>query len=255
MTMGLLAVAGITVALGFWLLASHARRRHGSAPMILAAMPLALLMLVTPIPLVALWTINAFTTIGQTGTATQVDAARLASTMINPLWWGSVGFVAVLCASAVFQRFETQRVESLMVESSVESQAGRWWANVAPSVSVLLIIPAVFLLFRQAEIATFLIDVASSLHRPGTRSIAGMSLEEFSRMISTRLLVGAFAGFALLALVMVLAVVNTFTFRASAHSEGLLMTSRGVFILGMGLGLWAVYVLTMNAGVFARAMG
>lgn len=72
--------------------------------------PLAVVMLVAPIPLVALWTIDAFASIGSTGTATQTDAVALADQMARPLWWGAVGFLLALGAAAWLQRLETQRV-------------------------------------------------------------------------------------------------------------------------------------------------
>ena len=58
-----IAVAGI-VAVGFWLLLRQSRSRHGSAPLVLSALPLALLFLITPVPLTAVQTVRAFQSIG-----------------------------------------------------------------------------------------------------------------------------------------------------------------------------------------------
>lgn len=250
----LLGAAGLAVVLGQSLLVRYARRGQGSAPLILSAMPLALLMLVTPIPLVALWTIDAFRTLGQTGTATLIDAGRLARGMLDPLWWGAVGFLVAICAAAVLQRSETQRVDAALAESPVEPAAGRWWASALPVASVVLIIPAAFLFFRQAELATFVMEAGGALRNHGPTSVAGLPLEEFSQMMSARLIVGTLGGFALLAVVLMSAVINIVSFRSSSHSEGLLMVSRGVFILAGVLGLWTVYVLTATASTFTRVM-
>lgn len=254
MTIGLLAAAGLAVVLGLWLLVTRARRRQGSTPIVLAAMPLALLMLVTPIPLVALWTIDAFTAAGQAGTTTTSSAARLASGMTNPLWWGSVGFLLTLIAAAVLQRLELQRVERVMTETPAEQGEARWWASVMPVASVLLVIPAAFLLFRQAELATFLMQAADLIQNPKATSVAGMPLAEFSRMMSARLVVGVLGGFALLALVVMSAVVNIISFRSSAHSEGQVVLSHGVLIFTGVFGLWTCYVLMVNARAFARVV-
>lgn len=216
MTMGLLAGAGLIATLGVYWLLAQAKRRQGSLPLILAALPFALLMFVIPVPLVALWAIEAFTEVGRTGTATQFDAARLA-----------VAF---------------------------EPAGSRRWAAVISGIAAFLIFPAAFLLFRQAEVATFLMEAGSTLQNPAMSSIAGMSLDEFSRMISNRLIVSTLAGFAILAVVLMLMAITVFTFRKTAHSEALLMFSRVVFVLAGVVGLWTAYALSLNASAFARVM-
>lgn len=243
MNLAPLAVAGLVVGLGLWLLVRQARQRQSEAPLLLAALPLAVVMLVAPIPLVALWTIDAFSSIGSTGTATQTDAVALADQMARPLWWGAVGFLLALGAAAWLQRLETLRVGSLTTEFPGESPVGRWWASAMLCASAVVVVPAVFLFFRQAELSTLILRAGTILQNPEAGAIAGMSLEEFTQMISRRLIVGTLGGFALLVLVVMSAVLNVVACRFVAASEALLMFSRAVFIFTGLFGLWAVTTL------------
>src|SRR6185436_19167567 len=82
------------------------RLSRGSAvPLPLVAFPFALLLLIAPVPLVAIQSIRDFQAMGQSGSAGARHAAVLARAIIWPLWVGCFGFVAALAVSAVVPLF------------------------------------------------------------------------------------------------------------------------------------------------------
>lgn len=96
-----IAVAGI-VMVGFWFLLRQSRR-HGSAPFVLSALPLALLFLITPVPLIAVQSVRAFQSIGARNNPGVKDAVFVALGIARPLWLGGVGFLVAMCGAAGLQ--------------------------------------------------------------------------------------------------------------------------------------------------------
>jgi len=250
-----MAIAAVAVVVGLWILVRQSRRKVGSAPLVLAAFPLAVLLLVTPIPLGALWAIGAFQAVGGTGTTPPETLALLLGGLTEPLWWGTAGFTATLVVAALLQRSETQRVAQAMLDAPQEPVPAPAWTSLCIAASVLLVVPAAVLLTLQSNTATLLIDAFVELSVPGQRAVGGMPLDEFSQSLANRVVVSVLGGFALVAAVLVWILGNIAAHRFSAPSEGLQMLSHGVLIVMTLFGLWTLVTLSSNAAAFARLIG
>jgi hypothetical protein len=77
---------------GFWILMRQSGNGRRPA-IVLSALPLALLFLVAPVPIAALRTVRAAQVVGASERASTTDAARMATGMLRPLWFGSIGLV------------------------------------------------------------------------------------------------------------------------------------------------------------------
>src|SRR5262245_4440634 len=98
-----LALVAIAAVFGFGVLAW--KWKSGATSIVLAALPLATLFVVLPIPPAVFGMIKGFQNISQTGTAGIVLVAGLSRDVSRPLFWGSIAFIVMMAAAAALQKF------------------------------------------------------------------------------------------------------------------------------------------------------
>src|SRR5262245_34515689 len=101
----LLAFSSLPVLMGMAVLLWQSRSKVSVAPLVLAMAPIALILLIAPIPAVALSTIRAFQSIAATGSAGAGDAPRFALNLMTPIFLGNVAFIISMWVVAAFQAF------------------------------------------------------------------------------------------------------------------------------------------------------
>ena len=231
-----MAVAGV-VMVGFWFLLRQSRDRHDSAPFVLAALPLALLFLIAPVPLTAVQTVRAFQSIGA-----RKDGVRVALGMAQPLWLGGVGFLVAIGVAAGLQIAARLRLRS--EDSSPDPDAARpTWGKWILLASSLLVVPVGVLTHLTRGIATLIMQAV--VPTPSAGAAAGVDVARISALITSRLLIAALGGFPLLFIVLVFGVANLFT-RINETSEALERFSWTVFAMVVVAGVWNVVALSIT---------
>jgi hypothetical protein len=202
-------------------------------------------LLIVPVPLVAIQSIRDFQAMGESGSAGAKGAAVLAHSIVWPLWLGCFGFVAALAASAVVQSFRDPGTEP-EPESLQPQRPGRAWIGWGFCASALLIVPAGSLVHLTREIASWLMQAGATLTARGAQPmVAGMDLEQFTRVISGRLVLGTLGGSALTLVVLFFGVASVFTHRMSSSSMELERVSWAVTAIAGAFGIWTLIALTV----------
>jgi hypothetical protein len=240
------AVAAIVVV-GFWFLLLPSRSGSGLAPLILSTLPLALLFVITPVPMTAVEAVRGFQALGASGHAGVKEAARLALDIIQPLWIGSLAFAVAIAIAATLQ---------LMIRpSNPAASQGRWgtWFVVASS---LLVVPVGILSYLLQGVAGLVMQAAAIL--PPTAAGAAAANAESARFVeamSSRLLLAGLAGFPLLLAVLVFGLGNLFAVRFSETSDGLERFSWTLFAAAGICAVWNVVALSLHMQSLMRALG
>ena len=240
------AIAFAIVVAGLATLVRWSRSGPATAPLPLVAIPFALLLLIVQVPLVAIQSIRDFQAMGQSGSAGAKGAAVLAHAIVWPLWLGCFGFVAALAASAVLQSFKDPDPE-LEPECLQPQRPGRAWIGWGFCASALFIVPAGSLVHLTREIASWLVQVGTTLTARGAQPmVAGMDLEQFTRVLSGRLVLGSLGGSALTLVVLFFCVAFVFTHRMSSSSMALERVSWAVTAIAGAFGVWTLIALTVT---------
>jgi len=202
-------------------------------------------LLIVPVPLVAIQSIRDFQAMGASGSAGAKGAAVLAHAIVWPLWLGCFGFVAALAASAVVQSFRDPATEP--EPASLQPQRpGRAWIGWGFCASALLIVPAGSLVHLTREIASWLLQAGAMPTARGAQPmVAGMDLEQFTRVISGRLVLGSLGGSGLTLVVLFFGVASIFTHRMSSSSMALERVSWAVTAIAGAFGIWTLIALTV----------
>jgi hypothetical protein len=240
------AIAFAIVVAGLAALIRWSRRGPAAAPLPLAAIPFALLLFVVPVPLVAIQSIRDFQVMGESGSAGAKGAAVLAHAIVWPLWLGCFGFVAALAASAAVQSFSDPGTEP-EPESLQPQRRGRAWIGWGFCASALLIVPAGTLVHLTREVASWLLQAGTTLTARGAQpTVAGMNLEQFTRVVSGRLVLGSLGGSALALVVLFFCGASVFTHRMSSSSTALERVSWAVTAIAGAFGIWTLIALTVT---------
>jgi hypothetical protein len=247
-----IAVAGI-VAVGFWFLFRQSRSGHGSAPFVLSALPLALLFLITPVPLTAVQSVRAFQSMGARNNPDAKDAVRVALGIARPLWLGGVGFLVAMGVAAGCQ--VTTRLSLRSEESSADLTRPTWgkWLLVASS---LLVVPVGILTHLTQGIATLIMQAGVQLtpSSGAQGAAAGVDVARFSELISSRLVIAALGGFPLIFIVLGFGVANLFAARVTKTSSALERFSWSVFAMVAIAAVWYVVALAITIRSIERAL-
>lgn len=245
-TTGLLIAAVIVIA-AFAILLRQRQTRLRTLPLTISAFPLALLLLVAPVPLTAIQMIRDFAAIGESGTARINQVAVVAMTMVRPLWVGCLACVIVLGAAAV--------LEWLNVEAEPEDSrppAPRAWASLFAGLSTVLLIPATMLIYNAKGTALLLLKGATSMTPPGpAATVAGMPLHEFSQMMSSRLLLASIGGGALALVVIGSAGLGVVAHRFGTRSVAIERVSLAATTLGVMAGISLLLLLAIDMRLIA----
>jgi hypothetical protein len=243
-----IAVAGI-VTVGFWFLLRQSRSRYGSAPFVLAALPLALLFLITPVPLTAVQTVRAFGSIGARNNPGVKDLVGIALGIAQPLWLGGVGFLVAMGVAAALQA-ATRLILPSEESSPYPGAGGPTWGKWMIMTSSLLVVPVGILTHLTHGVATLLMTPSS-----GARGAAAASeVARFSELMTIRLLIAELGGFPLLFIVLVFGVGNLFAARVSKTSNALERFSWSVFVMVAIAAFWNVVALTITIQSIERAL-
>ena len=249
-----IAVA-IIVVVGFWFLFRQSSRGRCSAPLLLAALPLALLFLIMPVPLVAVQSVRAFQALGtQTSNASVKEAAALALGIARPFWVGSVGFVVAIGVAAGLQLLVAHPNARPSGGSPSVDASRPTWGKWILMLSSLLVVPVGILTHLTQGIATLTMQAANGLPLSSAAQDVGVQTARYSELISSRLLVAGFVGFPLLLIVVLFVMGNLFAVRFSKTSDALERFSWLVFATVGILAIWNVVVLAIDIRSFERAL-
>jgi uncharacterized membrane protein len=246
------AIAATLAIAGLWILFRQSKNGRDAVPFALAALPFAILVLVIPIPLVSVQTIRAFQNVGASGEADGKAVARLALGIARPLAFAALQFVGVLCVATAIHFFGGRRDQP--ADSSPDSpvKSPKWppWLLMA---APLLIIPAAVLTSLIRGIGSLLMEAGRVVGNPAApATVAGMDLAEFSRLLSTRLIVGTLGGGALVAMALLLAAGSVLAHRFGSRSDAIEWVSpRLLFLVGV-FGVWNLLELAVSIRAYTH---
>jgi hypothetical protein len=246
-------VAAVIVLGGYAVLLHQSRNRPGAAPLPLAVFPLALLFLITPVPLVALQTIRDFRAAASNGHADLKDAGVLAYGILRPLGFGCFGFLGALGVAAGLYLFGGDVQEFQEKEAPNGRGKGHAWTVWILCLSLLLILPAGALVYLMREAASVLVEVRLAMTPPDPQPlVAGMDLRQVSEFIGQRLVLGSIGGASLTMVVAGAAIASIVAHRYSTHSAALDRLSKAVTVSAGIFGILTLFVLTFDIRSFAR---
>lgn len=247
--MALLVVACVAVVAGYGMLLRQAKRGSGSGPFLLSALPIAALLLIAPVPAVAMQTMAFFKAFGAT-THANVNAGALALGIVRPLWFGSFGFMIALGAAGVIQVLgmdDSEQVNESPPGVGARKPAWQAWILIA---SPLLIVPTGLLIHLTAGIASVLMQARAEWSEP-QHLVAATELTRVTQALAARLILGALGGFGMLFVGLVFAVASIVAHRFSTKSDALVRISRGVMALVAVFCVWNLAVLTLAVRAIA----
>ena len=251
-----LAIAAMGVLGGYAVLLRQSGSRPGAGPVPLGAFPLALLVLIAPVPLVALQSIRDFQALASSGHADMKNAAGLALGILRPLSFGCLLFVAALGVAAGIEWFRDPQPEPTEEASPGRHGDRPVWTVWILSLSPVLVFPVGALVYLTRDVASLLMQAGIALTPSNPQPvIAGMDLSQLSGFVARRLMLGAFGGSIMALLVVGSAIAAVAAHRYSAKSAALDRLSQAVTVAGGVFGIWTLVVLTMDIGSIARAAG
>jgi hypothetical protein len=246
-------VAAVIVLGGYAVLLHQSRNRPGAAPLPLAVFPLALLFVITPVPLVALQAIREFQAVGSSGPAGASDVAALAQGMLRPLGFGCVGFLGALGVAAGIHLFGGELPE-LEEEASPNPRGDRHaWTVWILCLAIFLILPVGALVYLMREAASVIVEARLAVTPSNPQPlIAGMELSQVSEFLAQRLVLGSLGGASLTMVVAGAAIASIVAHRYSTRSAALDRVSKAVTVSAGILGILTLFVLTFDIRSFAR---
>ncbi len=216
--MGTLTAVTIVAALGLGVLTW--KWKQGSVSIVLAALPLALLFPVLPVP-PAIWSmIRGFQQMSQAGTAGVQRAAALCLDVSRPLFWGTIGFVVVMTAAAVMQALAQRNQAPDSDTAAVPASGAESGFLIGSS---LLALPVVYLTHLTAGIPRIIMAAASRLSGPAAENPGSAALAQTSQLISSRLVTAVLVGLPLGVLLLLFAVASLVMLRSRRASAALLV--------------------------------
>ncbi|HXT71126.1 MAG TPA: hypothetical protein VN700_15290 [Vicinamibacterales bacterium] len=246
---GLVVAAALALG-GLFVLVRQSRTRPSSLPLPVAAFPLALLLLVAPVLLVAIQTIRDFQAIGVSGQATFNTAAGVAMSMVRPAWAGCFGFVVILAVANVLDWFGMSEVDPAEAGQAVPKPWAPWIATFTTS----LLVPAASLVYFARNTAGLMMEIAAVMKVavPGM-TIAGLSVDRVSQMMANRLVLATLGGGSIVVVVLGASVAAVAAHRFGSSSVAMTRVSRVVTIVGGIVGIWLLVLLTIDIRSIARA--
>ncbi len=242
----------IVVGAGLWLLVRQSSHRHGSAPLVLTGLPLALLFLITPVPFTAVQSARAFQATAKISDAGVKEAATLALLVARPLWFGAVGFVVAISIAAALQMSIRRRWAHDSAPVATPATRATWFVLA----SAVLIAPVGILTYLTERIATLVMEAGVALApTSGVRAaVTRAEVARFSDVISHSILLAGFAGFPLLVLVFAFALGNVIAARYANTSDTIERVSWALFTVVAVGAVANVIILTIAVQSFGRAV-
>jgi hypothetical protein len=247
--MGTLTAVAVVAALGLGLLAW--KWKHGSVSIVLAALPLALLFPVLPVP-PAIWSmIRGFQQMSQAGAGGVQWAAALCLHVSRPLFWGTMGFVVVMTAAAAMQAMAQRDQAPDSETTAVPAGAAESGFLIGSS---LLALPAVYLTHLTAGIPRIIMAAASRSSGPAAETPGSEALSQTSQLISSRLVTAVLVGLPLGVLLLLFAVASLVMLRSRRVSAALLVYSWIVWAVCVLLAIWNIVQLNSDIHALGRAL-
>jgi len=231
----LFAGVGILVLAGFLALFMIARRPDDVPAFILAALPLALLFIIVPVPVMAIQTVRAFQAVAAEGHGGAKVARDVVLHIARPLWLGGAGFLVTMAVAAAAPALAARRA-TLADPDPPACGARPTWGNWILVPLPLVIVPVAALYRALMQVATITASAAVTL-APGARPPAGLDPSEMSRTIAARLVVAALGG-GLVALVVAALAVGALVASRFTDSHRFAKYSWGVFAVVAVLAVW-----------------
>jgi hypothetical protein len=195
---GLVIAAGIFFV-GVFLLYRQWRVGRGSAQFILGTLPLALCFLTLPLAFVSLETIREFQRIAVEGAGGAERVQRWCLSIAYTLWWANIGLLLAMAAALALQTFATRRpIASAAPDHGVSVSR---WRRATLIVSSLLAVPVMLVAHLTRGITKLIMSALVG-------RLSSDQMGQLSSDISTRCVVGLYAGIGLSVLLLICVLAN-----------------------------------------------
>lgn len=209
----LVIAIGATGAALAWLLRQE-RRRPSSVPLILRALPVALLLLTLPVFQAGVGMIRAFQAISTSGVSSLTAAAALSIAASRPLALGCLTLLIAIGIIAIVQRRTDARLPAPVgppEPGTADPSPGGAVSHRIPGLTPLVLLPAGALVLLVHYVTSLVMEAAVALIGDAPSSVvAGMTLSELSEVLATRLIVTVAGGGALSIGLVLLGALNLF---------------------------------------------
>jgi len=245
------AAAAVLAILALAILLRQSRNQPRPAFLVLAALPFALLLLVTAVPFSALRTIRAFQEIGANGHSGMSEIAGVLVKVSRSLAFGSAGAIVVL-AFAIAATVSPGRAEAASGPPIAVPDRAHWgrWILAASS---LLVVAAAILTFLMRSTEGLIMRVGVQLTTPSAQiGLDQSAMEQYSRTIAGRLVIAMLIGFASMALMLVFGIANVFAARAARDTDAFRKFSWAVVGLAGVLLIWTLVATSIYIRMFER---
>jgi hypothetical protein len=237
--------------------------RQGAASIVLAAIPIALLFVVLPIPFGAYGMIGGFQRISESGTAGIVQVARFSDAISRSLLFGCVGFIIVMAVAAALQAFGGTEEPDPALEGIVDasdSQVPTAPARVAEKVILvatsLFVLPSAAVISLAAGTPRLVMYIATQLKdvTESPPSLDGRTLGETSALISNQLVSGVLAGSVLSVMLLIAGAASVIVLRSSQPPRWLILYSWALCVICIVLAVLGAIQLNADVRSFGEAL-
>lgn len=206
------SIVAIIAIVGLWLLGGQSVRRLGARPIVLAALPLALLFPAVAVPTASMATIRAFQTIAASGQAPTRIAAAMARDITRTLSFAATAAVIVMFVAAWLQRRASANAADDAVEPAVKATWGRWILAGSP----LLLVPTVWLMHAVGQAGLLTMRAAAAI-TDATASPAALASTHavYVDAISKYLIAASLGGVFICPVIVICAIANLLIVRLS----------------------------------------
>ena len=254
-------LAALVASCGFGVLVW--KRKTGAASIVLAALPIALLLLVLPVPPAIYGMIRGFQRISQSGSSGIVQVAAFCLDISRALFWGSVGFVVTMVAAGALQLLAARDEPESILDLSApvpDHQPSKPSAGIVETVVLvgasLLALPSAALIHQTADTPRLIMSIAGQMNGPADPAARPpiVNAQEASQLISSRLVSSMLAGSFLSLLLLVASVASLITIRAPRPPRWITIYSWAVCAVSVALVIWNALLLNADVQSFERVL-
>jgi hypothetical protein len=207
------ALVALIAIVGLWLLGGQSVRRLGARPLVLAALPLALLFPAVAVPTASMATIRAFQTIAANGQAPTGVAAAMARDIARTLSFAVIAAAIVMLVAAWLQRRASANAADDAVEPAVKATWGRWVLAGSP----LLLAPIAWLMHVVERAGLLIMRAAAALpDAAGSSETLASAHAFYVNAISDDVTVASLCGVFICPVIVICAIANLLAIRLSA---------------------------------------
>ncbi len=254
-------LAALVASCGFGVLVW--KWKTGAASTVLAALPIALLLLVLPVPPVIYGMIRGFQRISASGSSGIVQVAGFCLDISRALFWGSVGFVVTMVAAGALQLLAARDEPEHTLDLSAplpDHQPAKPSAGIVETVVLvgasLLVLPSAVLIHQAADTPRLIMSIAGQMTGPADPATRPpiVNAQEASQLISSRLVIAMLGGSFLSLLLLLAGAASLFVMRAPRPTRWVTIYSWAACVVCLALAIWNAVLLSADIQSFGRVL-